>query len=227
MLKLDLDKTLKILKSCFLFYNYRLGYIGLDRKYFFDYTENTSSNNFAKTIKTIHKEYLTVNWLFDYFNYQFTYWSYYREQKYLKEGVAPISKLHWILGEKALKRYNSRTKKDTYFYHSSFLPKYKITKNEFIKYLEDKELFLEEEEDEEIKIIENPLNEVEEKRKKIRYNTIEGFYNCIDQTSLFKFNSKLCSECNFKNQCKNLLKKRYPNIYQKRLINKIKHSKNG
>ena len=63
-----------------------------------------------------------------------------------------------------------------------------------IKTLEDKGLFLSEMEEE---IISNPLNEIEEKIKSRRYNTIEGLYNCLESTSLFKFNSSICGDCIF------------------------------
>lgn len=226
MLKLDLNQTAKILKGSYLYYLYRIGEYDTTKKYLFDYTESLSVYNFAKNIKTIHKEYLSVDWLFDYFNYQFTYWNFWLKNQKKQGNKNAMIYLHWIIGAKAVKRYNSRNKKDTYFYHSSFFPIYKITKEDYINFLFKKGYCLEVEEvegeEEERVLQENPLSEMEERRKKWKFNTIEGFYNCIEYTSLFRFNSKICFQCNFKEQCRNLLKKRYPKIYQGRLAIKIK-----
>lgn len=224
---IDITKLAPILKGCFLFYSYKIGNFILDirgeKTYKFDYTENTSLYNFANSLKEKNPQYLNIEWLFDYFNAQFTYWSFIKEQKE-KNGTFYQIKLHWVLGKKALNRYLTRTQKDIYFYHSKFYPTYDIKKEDLIEFLRVKG-FIKEEEDviiEEDKIIKiNPLQDKEEKIKNRYFNKIEGFYLCINYTTLFKYNSSFCKECNYKNKCKKLLKKTYPKIYQKRLANKI------
>lgn len=226
-LALNEDKFPLILKECFLFYSFKIDnciYTQLGEKtYKFNYTENTSLYNFASFLKKTHIEYLNIDWLFEYFNYQFTYWDFIKNQK-IKENPNYLINLHWIVGQKALKRYLSKTKKDTYFYNSVFFPKYEIRKQDLINYLNLKKFIIEKEdtilEEDKIVVI-NPLNEKEEFLKKKRYNTDEGFFICLNFTTLFKFNSNLCLGCIFKQKCKSVLKQKYPNLYQKRFINKI------
>lgn len=225
---LDTEKFHLILKECFLFYSFKIGnctYNTLGEKiYKLNYTESTSLYNFTKFLKDKHQEYLNIDWLFDYFNYQFTYWDFIRTSK-LKDSKEYLINLHWVIGQKALKRYLTRTKKDTYYYNSVFYPKYIIKKQELIDFLNIKN-FIEEKEDETVLeedrvIIINPLNKEEEALKLQKYNTNEGFFLCLSFTTLFKFNSDTCINCIFKNKCKSVLKQKYPVLYQKRFANKI------
>lgn len=228
-LMLDLNNVPLILKECFLFYSFKIdncyyNEIG-EKTYNFNYTENTSLYNFANFLKEKNPHYLTVDWLFDYFNTQFTYWSFIKDSKERDNGEKYYIMLHWVLGQKALKRYLAKTKKDTYFYHSNFYPKYEIKKDNLIEALRIKGFIIEEEDStivEEDKLITiNPLKDSEERQKKKLHNTIEGFYICLNFTTLFKFNSPLCMSCVYKNACKKQLKMRYPNLYQKRFANKL------
>ena len=80
-----------------------------------------------------HKEYISVDWLFDYFNYQFTYWSFYKTQKEkLGEQDVKIC-ANWVLGKKALTRFLSKTQRDSYFYHSVFFSKISNLQKRFDK----------------------------------------------------------------------------------------------
>ena len=229
MIKINQDKISYILKECFCFYSFKIGNVlfSSDNKAYinkFNYTENTSLYNFSNFLKEKNNQYLTIDWLFDYFNFQFTYWSFIKESKNKNGDYNFLIMLHWVLGKKALKRYLNKTSKDTYFYHSNFYPKYNINKNDLIELLENKQYLVVEKEDiiEEDKIILiNPLNYKEEENKKRKYNTIEGFFICQQYTTLFKFNSNLCKNCKFKINCKKILKNNYPILYQKRFANKI------
>lgn len=228
---LDINKIPSILKECFLLYSFKIHnyIISIDGKikYNFNYTENSALYNFSKFLKDNKKYYLTIDWLFDYFNYQFSYWNFIKESKEKNGGFYAIQ-LHWVLGKKALKRFDEKTQKDIYFYHSSFFPKFKIKKEDLIKKLQEKELLEIEEEKEDDKIIVfNNLNKREEEIKQKRYNTIEGFQVCLNFTTLFKFNSPSCKNCFYKENCKKVLKKNYPKIFQKRVAQKlIKYSRN-
>ena len=240
--KIDTDKVALILKECFLFYSFKIDncyYNKIGEKiYNFNYTENTSLYNFSNFLKEKNPQYLNIDWLFDYFNTQFTYWDFIKNSKERDSGERYYIMLHWVLGQKALKRYLSKTKSDTYYYHSNFYPKYEIKKNELIDILRIKGFLIEKEDSiiEEDSVIEiNPLNKNEENIKKRFYNKIEGLYTCINFTTLFRFNSPLCRDCNYKKACKKQLKIKYPNLYQKRFVNKLildrkqreKEEKNG
>jgi len=218
--RINEEKLHLVLKECFLFYSKRITESSNNKRTFpLNYTETTSIYNFSKYLKDKHKEYISLDWIFDYFNYQFTYWDWWKVQKE-KNGNDSTIMANWVLGQKALKRFLSKTQKDSYFYHSSFFSKYKIQKQEIINLIELKFLFLDIIEEEEEKIL-NPLNILEEETKKKYYNTIEGFSSCLNFTSLFKFTSPLCKECSWKIKCKIVLKQNYPKLYQKRLANKI------
>lgn len=225
--KLDINKIPQILKECFLFYSSKIdNYVvnNNQKQYKFNYTENSSLYNFSNFLKNDKEYYLNIDWLFSYFNYQFTYWDYIKEQKKLNGEICLIQ-LHWILGQKALKRFKNKTQKDSYFYHTKFLQKYKIKKENLIEYLENKKL-LSIEDNEEKKVF-NELNIKEEKLKLKSFNTIEGFYICLNYTSLYKFNSDVCIKCKYRKECKDYLKRNYFKLYQKRLAQKIMRDNNG
>lgn len=231
-LTLDADKLPKILKECFLLYSFNIGNCFYEKngekRYRFNYTENTSLTNFSKLLIQKSPQYLNLNWIFDYFNYQFTYWDFIFQQKKDK-GEDYLIQLHWILGQKALKRFLSRTDKDTYFYHSSFYPKYKINREDLFKLFEKYNFFVETEDKEGIEKKEQKLflNDVEENIKKRKYNTLEGFYLCQEFSTLFKYNSPLCKKCNYKDICKKELKKNFPDLFSKRFAYNLKNKKNG
>ena len=56
----------------------------------------------------------------------------------------------------------------------------------------------------------------EEQEKRKFFNTIKGYYWCIDFTTLYNNNSDICSECKFKERCISLLKANYTNLYKTR-----------
>lgn len=228
---LNENKIPSILKECFLYYSYAINnciIIKGEKQYKFNYTENSSLYNFANFIKENKAHYLNIDWLFEYFNYQFTHWNFFKEKKE-ESGASCLVQLHWILGKKALKRFNEKTSKDSYFYHSSFFPKFKIKKDDLINVLESKNLIeVKEEYEEDNKVIQNKLNKNEEQYKKIKYNTLEGFNLCINFTTLFRFDSELCQKCKYKKSCKKILKKNYPRMYQKRIVqNFAKNQRNN
>lgn len=230
IIALDIDKIPTILKECFLFYSYKIhNYIVcIDGKikYELNYTENSALYNFAKFLRENKKHYLTIEWLFDYFNYQFSYWNFIKENKE-KNGGLYLIQLHWVLGKKALKRFDEKTQKDTYFYHSNFFPKFQIKKDDLINKLKEKNLLeIKEEKEKDKVIIFNKLNKKEEELKQKKLNTIEGLQICLNFTTLFKFDSPICKICNYNIPCKKILKKTYPKLFQKRVAQKfVKYSR--
>lgn len=62
----------------------------------------------------------------------------------------------------------------------------------------------------------NILSKAEEIEKNRFVNTNRGQLNCIEKTSLFNHKSSICLLCMYKNDCKQLLKNNYINIFTKR-----------
>ena len=115
---LNTDKIPSILKECFLFYSQKIHnyIISIDgkMKYELNYTENSALCSFSNFLKENKKHYLTTDWLFNYFNYQFSYWNFVKESKE-KSGGLYLIQLHWVLGKKALKRFDEKNTKGYIF----------------------------------------------------------------------------------------------------------------
>jgi hypothetical protein len=62
----------------------------------------------------------------------------------------------------------------------------------------------------------NEKTQYEEYQKSLYHNTEKGFFNCIENTSLYS-KCSLCFTCSYRLDCKTLLKKNYPLLYKKRL----------
>ena len=60
------------------------------------------------------------------------------------------------------------------------------------------------------------IRPAEEQFKADYHNTKRGFLWCIANTTLYFHKSPKCATCNFKNECKELLKQEFPKIYVKR-----------
>lgn len=52
--------------------------------------------------------------------------------------------------------------------------------------------------------------------KMMFHNTYKGFSVCLEQTTLYNHQEKSCQDCMFKDECKEILKKKYINIYKGR-----------
>lgn len=68
----------------------------------------------------------------------------------------------------------------------------------------------------EIPKIVGTLRQTEEKFKAEFHNTRRGLLWCIANTTLYFHKSSSCATCNYKNECKKLLKQEYPKIYLRR-----------
>lgn len=60
------------------------------------------------------------------------------------------------------------------------------------------------------------INLAEELERKRFFNTNRGQVNCLEKTTLFNHKSTNCLLCNFKRECKLLLKVNYQHIYMRR-----------
>ncbi len=66
------------------------------------------------------------------------------------------------------------------------------------------------------KILMNEIDEFEEIEKLRFHNKIKGRLWCVDFTTLYNEKSEACSDCKFKQSCKQTLKEYLPNIYKLR-----------
>ena len=60
----------------------------------------------------------------------------------------------------------------------------------------------------------NCVRAVEEKFKAAYYNTNRGLLWCVANTTLYHHRSVYCATCNFKDNCKEILKTEYPKVYK-------------
>jgi hypothetical protein len=153
--------------------------------------------NFISDFKSITKsKILQKEFLEKFFDYQFNYW-YKKDAKY---GQGTSIQLEWIIGKKAIKRWVEQDKK-----HLDWIIRKNLKKDhKIIKQKENKDYLVTE------------LNYADEKEKKRAHNSIKGFWNCLINTTMYNHKSELCMVCKKSMECKQLLKKKYPQIYKKR-----------
>ena len=109
-------------------------------------------------------------------------------------------RLSWIFGSAAIKRWEACSIETNVFITRSGLKtrhKINITKRTSS-----------------MKEFANSLIEREEINKKEFLNTSRGFLWCIANTTLYFHKSLSCVVCSSKNECKSLLKRDYPKIYE-------------
>ena len=59
----------------------------------------------------------------------------------------------------------------------------------------------------------NTLKPVEEKFKAQFHNTKKGLPWCVANTTLYFHKSALCVSCNYRDDCKEILKTEFPKVY--------------
>lgn len=62
----------------------------------------------------------------------------------------------------------------------------------------------------------NSVRVVEERFKGMYHNTKRGFSWCVANTTLYFHKSSFCVKCDFKNDCREILKNEFPKIYELR-----------
>lgn len=170
-------------------------------KYNFEPTENMEKH-IVKFLELMDKKYLLesigINFLLNYFIFQFDYWS-----KLTIKTYAERIQLNFIIGKAAVDRWKKRDIKFDYkILRSDIIQKYNININEIIQFFKEEEL--------------NQLNKSEELNKKRFYNTNKGFLICLTTTTLYYHKSSLCLTCKFKDECKRNLELKFNNIYIER-----------
>lgn len=132
--------------------------------------------------------------LFEYFTYQYDYWFHCE-----LGGSTGKFQLSWIIGEKALDRFEERF--IDMVQARAFIRRHGLSQQEFepVKKSDPSKLKISEEND-----------------KKIFHNTDNGYGLCVEATTLINLKSPWCEECIFQDKCKDQLKRDYPLLYIKR-----------
>jgi hypothetical protein len=160
------------------------------------YTFNPSEREIKQIqnfILILHKKHqynifsLGINWMIDYFAFQFEYWS-----KLTTRFDGKIM-LNWIVGKKAIERWEGRNKDHWKYFIEEFLSAKKIDKNNLINAFSRpaEGLYLQN-------------RRVEDIERSRFYNTPRGLLNCIEKTTRFSQRSSFCITCNYKIDCKKI-----------------------
>lgn len=131
------------------------------------------------------------------FGVQYYFCSEYNTQRQ-KESI----RFSWIFGKKPIERWlKNDVKTNNYIIRKTLKKQYKINT---VK------------RNNQISKIVLSLRKIEEKYKAEFFNTKRGFQWCIANTSLYHHKSTYCLTCEFKQECKEILKRNYNNIYKLR-----------
>lgn len=149
--------------------------------------------------KNYNLKLIGTSFLYDYFIYQFNYW---RDAKL--EACYGKFRIELVIGKKAFDRFFNNERDDMWV----------IEKSEIIElYGFKKEDLVEQEKP--IKL-QNYKGNHEIAIKQLYHNTDLGFYQCIENTTMYNHKHTCCMLCNFKSDCKKLLKDNFPKIYEAR-----------
>ena len=143
------------------------------------------------------------NFLYNYFIFQLDYWSN------LETHFNNTISLGWIIGKKALLRFEQRRDKNLYHSHVT-ARKLGVTKDMFFYSKENSDVV--------------NLSTKEEVAKEKYYNSGRGLGECLESTTLYNHKSPFCVGCKFKSDCKAILKSEYTKIFI--LRGYLKHEKN-
>ena len=135
----------------------------------------------------------------------------YYDSKHLKYGTSSIQ-IEWIIGTKAIQRYEKIRDIDNKYYRKSRKIRKEITLRIVDKFKSTSISNL------------TAVNELltsgdisfYETEKKRFFNTPEGLLWCTSNTTLYNHKSKLCEECCNRNKCKEILKENYYKLYIRR-----------
>lgn len=188
--------TEEITVAIISYYGYFIRAIGYK-----NYTTKPLSANEKKVtehfIQILQKQYslssIGPNFLFQYFTFQFQYYST------LKMRWGKWIMLPWIIGEKAFKRWEK--KKENWWYWCE-------------KFLQEKNVKFDEIVHREINGV--TLNQWEELEKGKYFNTDKGLVNCLNHTTLYNSHSLFCMRCQFRRKCKYLLQLNYSLLAKRR-----------
>jgi len=167
-------------------------------KFFPTVSDEILIEKFISWVNVSKQSRANPDFLIAFFEFQFSHYSGV-QTKYGKNQIM----FNWVIGPKAIERFEKRT----------------ISKRWLVR-LKNKEIGLSLKEAlKPVKIIksyENKIYDFEEKEKQRFYNTPKGLLYCLTTTTLYNPMSKLCNECNNKEDCLKVLENEYPKLYNKR-----------
>lgn len=172
-----------------------------DDKYKFNYSKTslkTAESFIAKLSKKNLLAAYGVDFIWQYTVFQFSFW------EDITQLTTPSGRIEFnlIFGIKALDRwFNRDIEKDWLNYESTFITRRNISTEKL------KELLVIPEKD--IVKYNNPV-------RASGLGKDYGFNNCIEFTTLYDHNDISCNICPHKEDCKELLRINYPQIYKKR-----------
>jgi len=171
-----------------------------NKNYKFELTQK-STKLIQSFIQLSEEKYKTKSlgesFLWTYFVFQFNYWETLEIESFSKR-IVPA----YILGEKAFLRYSERDQEfDWTIEESEIITLYQLSK----KTLRDL-----------IELSPTVRRQDESSIKKIAWNTDLGFNNCLLNTTLYNKRDLCCIKCNYKVECKEILKSTFPEIYRER-----------
>ncbi len=177
-------------------------------------SDESSIKNFIENyIWKEHGENAAIEYIINFFESSYNYWVEERQDtfKYSQYGFSSI-KLSWIIGKKAIKRYEKIKIKDSAHWSrfkryirsvvgTDVLDKFGVERD--AKVITDTSFL-------------TKVNTIEEGYKERFHNTEQGFLFCRSMTTLYFHKSEHCVLCKFKQDCKALLKDNWPKLYKKR-----------
>jgi hypothetical protein len=161
--------------------------------------QNAMIDNFIDRLASEYRlKSIGKHFLLDYFSYQYLRWFEKNDTQFGKTVM-----LNWLIGPKAIERWNLRSEGSSFIVRQKILIPYSIHLEAIfpIKNTRHDALAL------------FPNEEAIKERFKLDEARI-GY--CVENTTLFNKRSKWCLTCKSRTTCKNLLKKMYPSLYLQR-----------
>jgi len=160
-----------------------------------------------KFLLTLDKKYTLESigdqFIVTYFTFQFAYWSELDISAYSGRVV-----MAYIIGPKAFKRWLDRNTDFDYTFTSTLIEKTKVPRGEALNLIK------------EVREERHDLLKHEELEKARFTNTERQLTHCLENTTLYSSRSVHCLSCKEKTTCKDILEKRYPQIFHHRFKRK-------
>jgi len=151
-------------------------------------------DNFAKVVGAqLNLPNVGINYLVEYFTFQFKYWS--------DKTTARRLTLNWVIGRKALRRWRDHHPEVRY-YVRRFVKEHGLDLDALRRELAPEP--------------EPTVLSAAEEVEKVRFAGPARLYHCTQTTTLYHHRSLTCLGCDQRVACKKLLRRTHPSLYSKR-----------